>query len=477
MNNHLERIVPDMAQRKKQPQKVVKYRKPLNLNIGMLIFVCIFIIIVRCIVSYFGTERVVGYEVKEGSLYTDNIYRGIVLRSEEVINSNAAGYVNYYAREGEKVGNNKLVYMLDETGEMKEYFNSLNLGENSLDNDDLRELKIDISNFEHNFDENSFASTYDFKRLLSSSVMKLANQALMNEMDSVGSRFSGAVSFVNASESGVVTYWVDGYETLRPEDVTEDIFKEEEYSKQNFENNRLITAGEPVYKISTDEKWSIIVPIDAARGAEIEAEEYVKVRFLKNLYESWGQAKLLNNPDGNTYLQLSFTNSMIAFVKDRFLDIEIILETETGLKIPNSSIVEKEFFLVPEEYITKGGNKSKTGVLRQIYLEDGSTSTEFVETDIYSNKEGECYLDNTTLGIGNVLIKTESTETYTVSKVGTLIGVYNINKGYADFKEIHILYQNEEYAIVKANNQYSLNVYDYIALDAEAVTDNEFIYE
>ena len=58
-----------------------------------------------------------------------------------------------------------------------------------------------------------------------------------------------------------------------------------------------------------------------------------------------------------------------------------------------------------------------------------------------------------------------------------MIGVYNINKGYADFKQISILYQNDEYAIVKSNTVYGLNVYDYIVLDASTVNDNEFIYE
>lgn len=44
------------------------------------------------------------------------------------------------------------------------------------------------------------------------------------------------------------------------------------------------------------------------------------------------------------------------FCTDRFIDIELILEEETGLKIPNSSIVEKEFFIVPKDYVTQGGN-------------------------------------------------------------------------------------------------------------------------
>ena len=55
----------------------------------------------------------------------------------------------------------------------------------------------------------------------------------------------------------------------------------------------------------------------------------------------------------------------------------------TGLKIPNSSVVEKEFFIIPKDYVTKGGNSGSYGVLRETYLEDGTATTEFVETTIY----------------------------------------------------------------------------------------------
>lgn len=51
-----------------------------------------------------------------------------------------------------------------------------------------------------------------------------------------------------------------------------------------------------------------------------------------------------------------------------------------------------------------------------------------------------------------------------------------MNKGYADFRQIEILYQNEEYAIVKSNTDYGLNVYDLIVQDASTVTADQFIY-
>ena len=71
----------------------------------------------------------------------------------------------------------------------------------------------------------------------------------------------------------------------------------------------------------------------------------------------------------------------------------------------------------------------------------------------------------------------DSGEKYAVSKKATLIGVYNMNKGYADFRQIIILYQNEEYAIVKSNTEYGLNAYDYIVLEANSVTDDALLYE
>ena len=167
---------------------------------------------------------------------------------------------------------------------------------------------------------------------------------------------------------------------------------------------------------------------------------------------------------------------MVTFCTDRFIDIELILEDEEGLKIPNSSIVEKEFFIVPKEYVTQGGNSNSYGVMKETYLEDGSASTEFIETTIYNETETDYYLDDMVLRIGDYIIKPESTEKYAISKRGSLTGVYNINKGYADFKQINILYQNDEYSIVKSNTQYGLSVYDYIVLDASTVEDDEFIY-
>lgn len=457
---------------------IVKYRKPLNINIGMVIFAVILIYIVICIFGYFTSKHVVPYEVKEGSLSTDNIYQGIALRNEEIVAADQAGYINYYAREGERVSVGSLVYTLDESGKLSEYIASENSGETTLSSKDLAELKSEILGFVTEFDPEEFSSVYDFKYDVKGTVLKLANANILENIDKINnSGVSNLVSFCNAPDTGIVVYSIDGFEDTKLEQFTEDMFDEKKYEKTQLISNDLIANGDPVYKLSKDEDWSIVIEVEENKADELEELEYVLVKFLKNQYTSWGKVNKYVNPDGDVFVELSFTNSMVTFCTDRFIDIELITEEESGLKIPQSSIIQKDFFIVPKGYVTKGGEYGRDGVMRETYTEDGKATTEFIETTIYNATDTEYYLDDATLRSGDRIIKPESTEKYTVSKKGSLVGVYNINKGYADFKQIDVLYENEEYAIVKSNTQYGLNVYDYIALDATSVEDNEIINE
>ena len=460
------------------PNKITKYRRPLNLNIGMLIFATIFVYVVICVIMYFRTDHVVGYSVKEGSLSSNSIYKGIALRKEEIVTSTDAGYVNYFAREGERAAVGNLIYTVDETGRLSDYVQANESGENTLSDADLSELKTEITAFINGFDRTDFSDVYNFKYNVEGTVLKLANYNMLENVNALNSASSSSlITSCYAQESGIVVYSIDGYEDLTLQDMKAEYFDQDNYEKNHLVNNELIAKGDPVYKLSTAEDWSIVIQTDEETAQQLVDEEYIEVKFLKNQYKAWASVTSYTNDNGDSFVALTFTNSMITFCTDRFIDIELLLEDERGLKIPNSSIVEKEFFIVPKEYVTQGGNSGNYGVLLETYNDEGNATTEFVETPIYQETETEYYLDDTVLRAGNYIIKPDSTDKYAISKTGSLIGVYNINKGYADFKQISILYQNDEYAIVKSNTVYGLNVYDYIVLDASTVNDNEFIYE
>ena len=167
---------------------------------------------------------------------------------------------------------------------------------------------------------------------------------------------------------------------------------------------------------------------------------------------------------------------MIRYAKDRYIEVELLLTEETGLKIPNSAITEKEFYTVPIEYFMKGGDSSEDGLLVQREDKDGKTITEFVAPTIYYETDEYYYIDSEDVSADDIILKPDSTSTYKVgSNTAVLKGVYNINKGYAVFKQIDILYQNEEYAIVQTGTTYGIALYDHIALDGSKIQENELI--
>lgn len=455
--------------------KIVKYRRPVNLNIGMIIFGFIFIYIIIGVITYFRTDHIAGYEVTNGSLSTSNLYTGIAVREEKIVYSAGDGYVNFFAGEGEKIGANQLVYTIDGSGRLAELM-STEREENTLSDAELLQLRQECISFSGSFHEQSFYSVYDFKHTMTGAVLRLATANTLENISSINDAgIAGSVHLYYAAEPGAVIYSVDGYEDLTPNDISRELFDQTQYEKKSLSNNDLLAQGDVAYKLCTSENWSIVIPLDEEQERALDGENYVKVKFLKDQTQSWANFEILYLPDG-VYGVLGFHTSMLTYCTERFIEIELIVEEETGLKIPVSSIVEKEFFLIPSDYVYTGDNGRTRYVSRQVYNDQNGLSWESVNVTVYSESDGDLYVGEDLLSGGDVLQKADSDETFTVGTRATLIGVYNINKGYADFRQISILYQNEDYAIVKSNTTYGLCVYDHIVLDASTVLEDDFTH-
>ncbi|MBR4530310.1 MAG: hypothetical protein IKO80_08530 [Lachnospiraceae bacterium] len=458
--------------------KILRYPRGIQQNIGLIIFAVLLVYLIITIYGYMHRKHVIGYEVKEGALSSANIYEGITIRKEKIITSDAAGYVNYFATEGRRVAVGNLVYTIDASGRLLDYLNAEGADNLHLTAENLRELRTQIVNFEEDFSPAHFRTVYDFRIGLDGTVQKLSNNNILADIRSLNAGETlSSITYRNAAESGIVVYSTDGYEELEFGQIHKEHFASNEYEKHQLVGNALVEPGDPVYKLVTSQDWALAIPVESEERAQaLLDEDYIKVRFLKNQYESWGKVSTKTDDDGNAYVLLTFNNSMSAFCTDRYLTVELILNDNKGLKIPNTAIVERSFYLVPLSYLTSSGGKE--GVLRSIYNEDGTESTEFVETVVYNKTETDVYLDQAVLRSGDRLIRPESAgDTYTVSRQDSMIGVYNINKGYADFRRIRILFQNDEYAIVAPGTAYGLNAYDYIVLDTSTVDDNELIFE
>ena len=481
--------------KKKKSRKIVKYRKPFN--IANVFFGAIGVYMIIYLYMFLTSTHISGYEVIAGSLATNKQFTGLVLRTEEIFHANTAGYVDYYAAESAKVSNSTIVYSVDESGRMSEYLEE-HSDDLSLSTENYNTLKSDISSFSNNYNETDFSKVYHFHDTINGNILELSNQTLLSEMESLSEEMAGAFQRVYAEKSGIIEYYIDGYEDVTPQTIKTEMFDQSAYEPKNLRSVDLISSGDPVYKLVTEENWTLIIPMTTDQINEIAYEEkidengesvkkarsVVQVKFLKDNTKSWGYISVLNT-NGQQYLQLDFNNSMVRFASERYLDIQILLENTNGLKIPTSAITTKEFFVIPEKYVMQSGKDHKDGFTVELFDENGNAKEKFVSPTFYSIIDGMVYVDPNQgsftenepyIKAGNRILSSNSHDVYQVGKTETLEGVYCINQGYTEFRKIKALYANEEYTIVEQGTTFGLTIFDRIVLNAEAVEEEQVIY-
>ena len=450
------------------------YRKKKYINIGLIIFGIIFLYLIITIVLYLTAPRITPYEVREGSILKDNAYTGIAIRNEVVVNSDYGGYINYYTTDNSKVRAGTNIYTL--SNEKLSFSNGSAEDNITLSEEQKNALSLKMQTFSESFKDASFSDMYLFKNELESSLQSISSQSKMDQLNSALN--NGTLSDMNlysTADDGIVVYSVDGMEGLTKDTVTLESLDQSNYRKIEFANNTKVNAGDPVYKLVTDESWTLVTEISKETYDSLKEKKSVKVRFTKDNQSLWGSLEM-KEINGHILAYLGFDNSMIRYVNERYLDIEMILEDQSGLKIPKSAETEKDFYVVPKSYITQGGNSLEQGVLKQTTNKNGEQITEFLPVNIYYEEEESVYLDPNVFQKNDIIIKPESTETYTLRETKPLKGVYNINKGYAMFKQINVLCESEEYYIVEEGNSYGLSNYDRIALDSTGIKENDIVF-
>lgn len=468
-----------MAGRRKR-SKIVSVRRKRPINIDLVFFGAVAVYI--CVVCYMGmsTEHIAGYEVSAGSLAVNHTYTGVAVRQESVYYAGTSGYVSYYAREGERVSGSSLVYTIDEKGEINALIRQ-NAENVDLTDDNFSVIRGSIRSYMSEYNELEFSRTYDFQSSLQGSVMDLMNQNMLESLEDAGE--DSMFTRVYPENIGILEYYTDGFEDLTVEGLTEEMLDPSGYEKQNLKKE-LIQEGEPVYKLATEEKWSLVIPLseEEAAGFQQEERKFLEVEFTRDHTTAWADFSVIY-VGAAPCARLDFNNSMVRFADLRYIEVEFLIDDETGLKIPNSAIVEKEFYLIPQKFLVE--QEDEKGFMKEVYDENGQASVEFVTTTLYYADEENYYVDpresdvsdgKEKLPMGAYLVEPDTQERFQIGANRTLQGVYNINKGYTQFRQINILYQNEEFTLVEEGTSYGLTVYDRIVLNGEAVSEDEVVY-
>ena len=75
----------------------------LKLNIGLIVFIGIFIYLIAIGLSYLMRNHISFYEVQQGWIVDSDTFTGFILRNESVVNTGQSGYINYFVNDGAMV--------------------------------------------------------------------------------------------------------------------------------------------------------------------------------------------------------------------------------------------------------------------------------------------------------------------------------------------------------------------------------------
>ena len=412
------------------------------------------------------------------ALSRNETYTGLAIREESVHQAETSGYITYYAREGSKINADGVVYGISST--------KTSDSQTELSTDELSSIRNQMLNFSKGFNSSNFNSTYSFKYEMEGNILQYAGvtgNSTSDQNDSTSSVVSYGNQTINKADSdGIVLYSKDGYEGRTVDSLTTEDFDQNSYHETDLKTQGSVNTGDSLYTLITDEKWSLILPLSEKQAAKLADRTAVRVKFLKDDKTQSGDFSIIEI-DGAKYGKIDFNKGLIRYASDRFLEIELVTNTVTGLKVPLSSIVTKEFYIIPSKYATTNTDSQETGFMVQ---SNGKNNT-FVTSTIYAQEEqsgskddGETsylyYVDKKDFKEGDVIISQKDQSKFVVSDIGVLEGVYCINQGYAVFRRIEILDQNEEYAIVSKATSYGLSRYDHIVRNADDVNEEDILY-
>lgn len=458
------------------PKKVVKFKKRRKINIGTIIFLFIVIYLTASVVYSSRKTPISIYEVAEENMARNLTVTGVITRDETLYYTPEAGYVNYYLRDGNRVSKDAAVYSLDANRSVYDMLGET--GEISLDTQDIAEIKRVISSFQDTYSGVDFSSVYDLKEELTLKVGELSDSSLLDRMqeliDSTG--IESGFRFVSAERSGIVSYTSDSLDGLTADMVNAAVFETEDFSSVSLRSGRQYAAGEPVYKLIGSDEWQIVCPVTTEQYTSLH--ERTSLKFTVEKDDLTCRAPVEFTLRGSDYYMIITMSRYEAnYLDDRFLTLDIVLSEEKGLKIPETAITTKEFYLIPPEYFTVGGDSNDTGLYEVSYnSQTGEPEYLFTPADIYYQDENYAYVDKDDFLSGTLIYCPDTKETTPLALTATLEGVYQVNRGYAVFRRIERLDEGGGYVIVAKGTTGGLSVYDHIALDAEHVVDESIIY-
>lgn len=459
-----------------------KKKKGFHLNLGIVVFAIILVYLAGYTVTYLLRPKLAVYQVAASNI-SDNIEAtGVAIREEKVVNAAHSGYVNYYIKNGSRVSKNGVVYAVDKTGQVQKYLQNLMGKKQNIDGTEKQEIFSDLRSFSESYTDNNFSTVYSSMSDINNHLMAYTDQMLAEHKDDLSDKYSGSNYTTEESDvSGIVSYTSDGLELLKDGEVKAKTFQDTKMMK-DLRTNGKVQKGSPVYRITTSQQWTLVVAVTDHEYQRLTALAKNKVKTVKVTFDEDDFQTTVpfqcQKIHGDPYVVLKFDNYVQRYLNQRFINVTLHLSDTRGLAVPASSVEYREAYKIPAKYLQKGGDEVNSQRVAVLGKKGRLTQKKIT---IYREKGNMAIISASSLNNGDVITTVDKERRYTIRNRIKVPGVYMVNRGYAIYIPIDILTRNEDYCIVKEEDETEsksqiLELYDRIILNHKSVKENQIIY-
>ncbi len=332
--------------------------------IAILVFVAMFCIFygIRYIENPEQTMEA-SLEVYENKIDT----QGYIIRSEQVYNAPATGMVYHYIQEGTRVGKNRVlstIYTGDVSEQTLSELNNINQKiadmESSINSDTTymsggTNSEENIENIKNNIIKaklgGNVSKIQNYKAQINSIVTGNAQTVESESIDALYAKKASLEASLRNNKndiysqmSGVFSKNVDGLEAvLTPKNVVTYISEDYKNIKETAQNERAnLAAGEALCKVVNNHEWYVMMLLSSDVTKELKVNQKVSVRFdsLPGIEASGRVEYISSEASGaeNNVIVIKFEEYKEGVFSIRYSEMELILESYEGFKIPISAL-------------------------------------------------------------------------------------------------------------------------------------------
>lgn len=364
--------VIDKAKKKKN-NKFLKLLKKHKRKILMLALLCIVVYIIYVVVQLIKDPTDTVY-VEMGQIQEEEMAVGYIIRDETVIKGdNYKNGIEQIKTEGEKVAKGEAIFryysnneqnLVEKIAELDEKIDEAMAESDNLPSADTRALEEQIdSKIDQLYEESDLKVIQDRKQEILNNMTRKAKltgelspagsylQKLIDERSEYEKQLNSGEKQLTATESGLVSYRVDGYEEiLTPEDFGK--YTKEFLNDLNLKTGQIIPTSNESGKIIDNYYCYIVCVLDSDYARESEVGDEVKLR-LPSGSEIEASIEYKTIEDDDYIITLKIEKGVEELISYRKISFSIIWWSASGLKVPNQAISTEEKAGNEISYVTR----------------------------------------------------------------------------------------------------------------------------